>query len=37
MSLNEFLANDEFGSWADDVADLPTARTFGIFHFSSFL
>ncbi len=31
ISLSSFLANDEFGktsSWADDVADLPTARIY---------
>jgi hypothetical protein len=28
MSLTSFLADESLGAWADDVADLPTARTF---------
>lgn len=26
MSLNDFLADETTGSWADDVDDLPIAR-----------
>ena len=26
MSLTAFLADESLGAWADDVADLPTAR-----------
>ncbi|KAI8917236.1 hypothetical protein DFJ77DRAFT_459674 [Powellomyces hirtus] len=36
MSLNDFLAADEFGSsWADDVADLPSAPAAAVQTFSS--
>lgn len=32
MSLTSFLADESLGAWADDVADLPTARTYCLCH-----